>query len=90
MSKIRSFMGLAGYHGRFIRGFSSIVGPLPRLTRKNVAFSWDDKCEASFQTLKDKFTSAPVLALPSGKGGFVIFCDASLHSLGYVLCNMAR
>ena len=89
-SEIRSFLGLAGYYRRFVQGFSSIAGPLTRLTRKDMPFLWSDKCEASFQLLKDKLTTAPVLALPSGSGGFVIFCDASLHGLGCVLMQHGR
>ena len=81
VSENRSFMGLAGYYRRFVQGFSSILGPLTRLTRKNMPFIWDDKCEVSFQMLKDKLTTASVLALPFGSEGFVIFCDASLHGL---------
>lgn len=60
ISKVWSFSGLAGYYLRFVQGFSSIAGPLTRLTRKDVPLSWDEKCESSFQMLKYKLTSAPV------------------------------
>lgn len=50
-TKVRSFLGLAGYYRRFIEGFSRIATPLTRLTRKDVKFIWDDNCERAFQTL---------------------------------------
>eukprot|EP00268_Persea_americana_P054813 TRINITY_DN6322_c0_g1_i1.p1 TRINITY_DN6322_c0_g1~~TRINITY_DN6322_c0_g1_i1.p1 ORF type:complete len:1140 (-),score=111.45 TRINITY_DN6322_c0_g1_i1:645-4064(-) len=64
VSKVRSFLGLAGYYRRFVQGFSTIDGPLTRLTRKDVPFTWDEKCEDSFRTLKGKLTLAPILTLP--------------------------
>ena len=39
-SEIQSFLGLAGYYQRFIQGFSKIVVPLTRLTKKAVVFRW--------------------------------------------------
>jgi hypothetical protein len=69
MTEIRSFLGLAGYYRRFIEGFSTIASPLTKLTRKEVRFVWSEECEASFQELKERLTSAPVLALPSGQKG---------------------
>jgi len=36
VTKIRSFLGLAGYYKRFIEGFSTIATPLTQLTRKNI------------------------------------------------------
>ena len=64
VTEVRSFLGLAGYYRRFIEGFSKIAGPLHCLTRKGVKFEWSDRCKGSFQTLKEKLTSAPVLTLP--------------------------
>ena len=58
--EIRSFPGLAGYYRRFVQGFSSIVASLTKLTKKNAPYVWTDKCEASFQELKKRLTSAPV------------------------------
>ena len=37
--EIHNFLGLAGYYRRFIEGFSRIVAPLTRLTRKDVSLS---------------------------------------------------
>ena len=65
-SEIRSFLGLAGYYRRFVQGFSSIASPLTRLTQKKVKFQWSDDFERSFQTLKDRLTSTPILTLPNG------------------------
>ena len=46
--EIRSFLGLAGYYRRFIKDFSRLAAPMMRLTRKEVKFDWDDRCEEAF------------------------------------------
>jgi hypothetical protein len=83
--EIRSFLGLAGYYRRFIEGFSKLALPLTQLTRKGQAFVWDSLCEKSFQELKKRLTSAPVLTLPKADEPFVVYCDASLMGIGGVL-----
>ena len=50
--EIRSFLGLAGYYRRFIEDFSRIAAPMTRLTRKEVRFEWDDRCE-EFEVYSD-------------------------------------
>jgi hypothetical protein len=90
VTEIRSFLGLAGYYRRFIVGFAKIASPLTKLTRKAVRFVWNEACEASFQELKKRLTTAPVLALPDDQGGFVVYSDASLIGLGCVLMQRDR
>ncbi|KAJ4718964.1 Retrotransposon protein, putative, Ty3-gypsy subclass [Melia azedarach] len=90
VTEVRSFLGLAGYYRRFVEGFSKIAGPLTKLTRKNVKFEWTDDCEQSFQELKKRLTSAPVLTLPSGTEGFVVYSDASRQGLGCVLMQHGK
>ena len=90
VTEIRSFLGLAGYYRRFVENFSRITSPLTRLTQKGVRFEWSDTCEESFQKLKEYLTTAPILALPSGTGGFMVFCDASRVGLGCVLMQNGR
>jgi len=85
VAEIRSFLGLAGYYRRFIQDFARLASPLTTLTRKGVEFVWSQKCEDSFQELKSRLTTAPVLTLPRGSGGFVVYSDASGVGLGCVL-----
>ena len=59
--EISSFLGLAGYYRRFIEDFSRLAAPMKRLTRKEVKFDWDDRCEEAFQELRMRLTIAPIL-----------------------------
>ncbi|GKA00787.1 putative reverse transcriptase domain-containing protein, partial [Tanacetum coccineum] len=81
-TEIHQFLGLAGYYRRFIEGFSKIAKPMTKLTQKKVKFEWGDKQEIVFQLLKQKFYSAPILALPEGNEDFIVYCDASIKGLG--------
>ncbi|MCI12267.1 retrotransposon protein, partial [Trifolium medium] len=85
VSEIRSFLGLAGYYRRFIEGFSKLAMPLTQLTRKNQPFVWHKNCEESFQELKRRLMTAPVLVLSDAKEPFEVYCDASKMGLGGVL-----
>ena len=75
VTQLRSFLGLASCCCRFVENFSA--KPLTGLLHKGVKFDWTEKCQESFQALKDKLTSTPVLAPPDTKKDFVIYCDAS-------------
>ena len=46
--EIRRFLGLAGYYRRFIEDFSRLAAPMIKLTRKEVKFEWNDRCEKAF------------------------------------------
>nr|CAH66095.1 OSIGBa0114I04.2 [Oryza sativa] len=85
VSEIRSFLGLAGYYRRFIENFSKIAKPMTRLLQKDVKYKWSEECEQSFQELKNRLISAPILILPDPKKGSQVYCDASKLGLGCVL-----
>ncbi|KAL5546822.1 hypothetical protein UlMin_006509 [Ulmus minor] len=89
-SEVRSFLGLAGYYRRFVEGFSRIAMPLTNLTRKNVKFEWNDACNDSFLELKKRLITAPLLIIPTGEEGFVIYSDASGTGLGAVLMQHGK
>jgi hypothetical protein len=76
-SEIWSFLRLAGYYRRFIKDFSKIAKPVTRLLEKNKDFDWTEECQVSFEELKKKLTSEPVLILPNITKKFDIYCDAS-------------
>ena len=77
MTEIRSFLGLAGYYRRFMEGFAKIANPMTTLTHKEHKYNWTESCERSFQELKKRLTTAPVLTIPQGSAGFAIYCDAA-------------
>ncbi|KAI3695219.1 hypothetical protein L1987_78211 [Smallanthus sonchifolius] len=83
-TEVRSFLGLTGYYRRFIKDFSRIYVPLITLTRKVIKYEWGPKQDEAFETLKRKLTQAPILSLPEGNEGFVVFCDASHTGLGCI------
>ena len=58
---------------------------MTKLTRKYIKYDWVDACQKSFDELKGRLTSTPVIALPNGRDGFVVYSDASRQGLGYVL-----
>ncbi|WMV46656.1 hypothetical protein MTR67_040041 [Solanum verrucosum] len=89
-TEVRSFLGLAGYYRRFVKGFSIIASPLTKLLQKEVKFIWDDKCQESFETLKSLLTQAPILTLPIEGKEYVVYSDASHNGLGCVLMQEGK
>jgi hypothetical protein len=86
---VRSFLGLANYFRKFVQGYSTLVEPLTRLTRKELVWNnqtWDSACEQAFQGVKTALTNAPVLIMPNqAEGDYEVICDASLVGIGAVL-----
>jgi hypothetical protein len=90
VTDIRSFLRLAGYYQRFIENFSKIAKPMTELLKNNTKFEWSEACEKSFQELKTRLTTAPVLTLPDIKKDFMVYCDASKQGLGCVLMQEGK
>ena len=82
---IRSFLGHAGFYGRFIKYFSAIARPLCNLLAKDVPFAWSQACEASFDKLKNMLVSPPIMQSTNWNLLFEIMCDASDYAIGPVL-----
>jgi hypothetical protein len=57
-------LGLAGYYQKFIEGFSKITKSITSLLEKEREFKWDEKCQDSFDQLKKRLKSPPVLVMP--------------------------
>ena len=82
--KYEVFMDLLVFIGG-LWDFSTIATPLNAIVKKDVVFKWGQEQENAFQTLKDKLTKAPILALPNFAKTFEIECDASNIGIGAVL-----
>jgi hypothetical protein len=85
VSKVRSFLGLAGYYRRFIPNFSKIAKPITELLKKGNKYDWSEACDKAFKHLKKLLTTSPVLAQPDTTKLFDVYCDASGTGLGGVL-----
>lgn len=85
---VRSFLGLASYYRKFIRGFASIASPLHELTEKARRFEWNDECQRAFEELKECLIQAPILVCPLPEGDFLLDTDASQNGIGAVLSQI--
>ncbi|XP_055584826.1 uncharacterized protein LOC129737691 [Uranotaenia lowii] len=84
--QLRRFLGMVNYYRRFIENFSSIVAPLTDLLKnKPKRVQWNQAAELSFQAIKERLISAPVMANPNFAFPFVIQTDASDNAIAGVL-----
>ena len=73
LKELRTFMGLANYYRRFVKGFAYIANPLNALTKKGSKFEWTEACADAFDKLKRALISAPILAYPDFTKEFLLF-----------------
>ena len=81
VENIWSFMGITGYYHKFIEGFSKIAYPITSLQNKGTKFHWSQKCQDSFNKLKELLTSAPILKVADPDKDFTVCVDASKEGL---------
>ena len=85
VTNVRSFWGATQYWRKFIANFSFIAYHLHDLTIVNKLFQWEGKEQKSFDTLKEKIITTPILALLDLQQPFEIETDASGYEMGAVL-----
>ena len=86
--ELRSFLGLASYYRRFVPDFGNISKPLNTKTSEKVTFVWTEEMQTSFDTLKQKLITVPVLAYPDYQKAFLVCTDASNKAIGTVLSQL--
>ncbi|GBG79827.1 hypothetical protein CBR_g30091 [Chara braunii] len=82
---VRSFLGLASYYMRFVKGFQRIAAPLSRLQSPLVPFEFNDEARHAFHTLKTALLQAPVLSIYDPTLPTKVITDASGYDIGAVL-----
>ena len=83
---LAAFLGLVTYYAKFCDKFSDLCAPLHEAKKQEPkCFVWSDECERSFQLLKKKLTSAPVLQPFKLSKTTVVTVDASKKAVGCVL-----
>jgi len=87
---IQPFLGFANFYRRFIFNYSDIVILLTRLTRKDTPWNFDENCRKAFNTLKQAFTSAPILTHWVPDAQLVVETNASDYALAAILSIIAK
>ena len=59
--------------------------PLTQLLKADVPFNWGEEQEKSFQKLKEKLITEPVLIFPDFSKPFIVTTDASGYAIGGIL-----
>jgi len=83
VTTLRGFLGICTYYMKFVKGFSQLVAPLTKLTKKG-AFAWTEGAQAAFDHLKGVMSSFPILELPDFSQPFAVECDALGVGVGVV------
>jgi hypothetical protein len=82
VKEVQSFLGLANFYRRFIKGFSGIARPLTDLTKKESTFTWINEHAAAFEDLKTRFTTPPILQYFDPEKEITLETDASDKAIG--------
>ena len=85
VKQVRSFLGFCNFYRPFIYQFSHIARPLNELTRKDTPWTWGERQQEAFETLRKRITSEPVLKQPQLEQQFEVEVDASGYAIGAVL-----
>jgi hypothetical protein len=85
---IQSFLGFCNFYRRFIRDYGRIAKPLNQLTRKDSIFEFSEECKASFEELKDRLCTAPILCYYDYSLECMLETDASDGIVAAVLSQL--
>ena len=89
-TQVHKFLGATGYFRRFIKGYARIAKPLNDFLQgensklKSQSLGLPPDVLATFQELKMKCLTAPVLAFADFKKPFLLETDALIEGLGAV------
>ena len=85
VKETRRFLGMVGFYRKHIKDFAKIAVPLTNLLRDTEVFHWSAKCQDSFDELKERLVTSPVLIKAQMTKPFHLYTDASLDHIGGVL-----
>ena len=90
VKQVRSFLGFCNFYRAFIRGFSHLAKPLNNLMKKDTPWTWGEEQQTTFDTLRERIISEPVLIQPDLSKPFEIEVDSSGFARGAVLLQWGK
>jgi hypothetical protein len=87
VKQLRTVLGHIGYYRKFIKGYVQIIAPMAKILTKYFQFQWTEQCQQSFDTLKQKMVTVPILVFPDWSKKFHVHVDASSIALGALLAQ---
>ena len=87
---LQCFLGFANFYHNFIRSYSKVALPLTKLSQKNQTFVCMTSASDAFDSLKQAFTSAPILVHVDLEKPFIIEVDTFDFALGSVVSQIAH
>lgn len=86
LTEVQSFLGFANFYRHFIQDYSQTACPLTELTKGSAKdWKWTPEADQTFTELKERFTSAPILAHFDPKQVVIVETDPLDFALGLVL-----
>jgi len=83
--QLRSFLGICGFHQRFIINYASYVAPLLVLLQKQNKWKWSTELQLAFEALRERFAHSIHLVHPDDNLPYIIHTDASGKAVAAVL-----
>ena len=88
VKEVQQFLGFSSYYRRFVEDYATLAKPLHRLTERSSKFLWTPECQRSFDELRCRLVSPPILAHPDFSLPFTLDTDASDIGIGGVLSQV--
>ncbi len=82
---MNSFIRLCNYYKIYVQDFNTIAHPLYALLKKDVAWTWSEKAQEAFNTLKEKLLEFPTLRRPNFNKVFILHTYWSALGIGVII-----
>jgi hypothetical protein len=74
---LRSFIKLCNYYMIYVQDFSTIAHSLYALLKKDVAWTWSEEDQETFNIIKEKLSEFPILRRPDFNKLFILHINWS-------------